>query len=159
MRFTAGGARRQDSVRAGLALLPAGGTVLVHDAVRPFASRALVENVAREAVAGRCVVPAVPPADTLKRVAGDRVIGTLDRSELIAVQTPQGFPLALLSAAHAAWPPNEEATDDAAVCERHGAPVAWVPGEATNRKLTTADDWWWAERVVESGQVRWGGRG
>lgn len=159
LRFAAGGARRQDSVRAGLAILATGGTVLVHDAVRPFASRALIESVGREAAAGRCVVPALPPTDTLKRVAGDRVIETLDRSTLIAVQTPQGFPLGLLAAAHAAWPADEEATDDAAVCERHGAAVSWVPGEPTNRKLTSADDWWWAERVVETGQVRWGGRG
>jgi 2-C-methyl-D-erythritol 4-phosphate cytidylyltransferase/2-C-methyl-D-erythritol 2,4-cyclodiphosphate synthase len=87
------------------------------------------------------------------------VVETLDRSALVAVQTPQGFPLALLRAAHDAWPSDEEATDDAAVCERHGAPVTWIPGETTNRKLTSADDWWWAERVVEAGQVRWGGRG
>ena len=105
------------------------------------------------------MVPGVSPADTLKRVTGDRVIETLDRSKLIAVQTPQGFPLALLADAHAAWPADEEATDDAAICERHGAPVAWIPGEAKNRKLTTADDWSWAEGVIESGEVRWGGRG
>jgi 2-C-methyl-D-erythritol 4-phosphate cytidylyltransferase/2-C-methyl-D-erythritol 2,4-cyclodiphosphate synthase len=155
LRFVPGGARRQDSVRAGLDLLSGDGAVLVHDAVRPFASGALVERVAREAIAGRIVVPAVAPADTLKRVAGERVIETVDRSTLVAVQTPQGFPLALLKAAHAAWTGEEEATDDAAVCECYGAPVAWVPGEALNRKLTGADDWWWAERVVESGRVRW----
>lgn len=155
--FAAGGARRQDSVRAGLKALPGEGAVLVHDAVRPFASRGLVERVAREAAAGRIVVPAVATSDTLKRVAGDRVVETIDRRRLVAVQTPQGFPLALLRAAHAAWQEDEEATDDAAVCERHGAPVAWLPGEALNRKLTGAEDWWWAERVVESGRFRWEG--
>lgn len=159
LRFTVGGVRRQDSVRAGLEVLPGDGAVLVHDAVRPFASHALVERVAREAAFGRIVVPALAPADTLKRVDGDRVVETIDRRSLVAVQTPQGFPLPLLRAAHAAWQDDEEATDDATMCERHGAPVAWLPGEALNRKLTGADDWWWAERMVESGRVRWEGEG
>jgi 2-C-methyl-D-erythritol 4-phosphate cytidylyltransferase/2-C-methyl-D-erythritol 2,4-cyclodiphosphate synthase len=159
LRFTAGGARRQDSVRAGLDALagepPA--AVVVHDAVRPFASPALVERVGAEAQRGRSVVPAIPTADTLKRVDGERVVETLDRSLVVAVQTPQGFPFELLRAAHAAWPEIEEATDDAAVCERFGAPIAWVPGEPANRKLTDADDWWWAERLVESGRITWEG--
>jgi 2-C-methyl-D-erythritol 4-phosphate cytidylyltransferase len=155
LRVVGGGIRRQDSVRAGLEALPAEGAVLVHDAVRPFATHALVDRVARGAVSGRVVVPAVPPADTLKRVDGDRVVETLDRGSLVAAQTPQGFPLGLLATAHAAWPDGEEATDDAAVCERHGAPVSWIPGEPLNRKLTGLDDWWWAERLVESGRVRW----
>jgi 2-C-methyl-D-erythritol 4-phosphate cytidylyltransferase/2-C-methyl-D-erythritol 2,4-cyclodiphosphate synthase len=157
LRVVGGGARRQDSVRAGLEALPREGAVLVHDAVRPFATRALVERVARDAAAGRVVIPALPPADTLKRVDGDRVVETLDRDSLVAAQTPQGFPLGVLAAAHAAWPDDEEATDDAAVCERHGAPVSWIPGELLNRKLTAADDWWWAERLVESGRARWAG--
>ena len=159
LRFAAGGARRQDSVRAGLDALagepPA--AVVVHDAVRPFASPALVERVGAEAQRGRSVVPAIPTADTLKRVDGERVVETLDRSLVVAVQTPQGFPFELLRAAHAAWPETEEATDDAAVCERFGAPIAWVPGEAANRKLTDPDDWWWAERLVESGRITWQG--
>jgi 2-C-methyl-D-erythritol 4-phosphate cytidylyltransferase/2-C-methyl-D-erythritol 2,4-cyclodiphosphate synthase len=157
LRVVSGGARRQDSVRSGLEALPQDGAVLVHDAVRPFATRALVERVAQDAVSGRVVIPAVPPADTLKRVDGDRVVETLDRGSLVAAQTPQGFPLGLLAAAQAAWPDGEEATDDAAVCERHGVLVSWIPGEPINRKLTGEDDWWWAERLVESGRVRWDG--
>ncbi|HEU4464347.1 MAG TPA: 2-C-methyl-D-erythritol 4-phosphate cytidylyltransferase [Gemmatimonadota bacterium] len=159
LRFAAGGARRQDSVRAGLDAIAgeAPGAVLVHDAVRPFASPALVRRIGAEAGRGRSVVPALPAADTLKRVDGDRVVETLDRSLVVAVQTPQGFPFELLSAAHAAWPEGEEATDDAAVCERFGAAIAWVPGEPANRKLTDPDDWWWAERIVESGRVTWEG--
>lgn len=159
VRVTAGGPRRQDSVREGLGALGEAVTVLVHDAARPFASPSLVERVGRHAAAGRAVVPALTPVDTLKRVDEDRVIETVDRARLIAAQTPQGFPLALLRDAHAAWTEAGEATDDAAVCERFGAPVTWIPGEALNRKLTDAEDWWWAERLVESGRVRWGGRG
>lgn len=159
LRFAAGGARRQDSVRAGLEALAdeAPAAVVIHDAVRPFASPALVERVGAEALRGRSVVPALPPADTLKRVDGDRVVETLDRSRVVAVQTPQGFPFQLLHAAHAAWHETEEATDDAAMCERFGAAIAWVPGEPANRKLTDADDWWWAERLVESGRFTWEG--
>jgi 2-C-methyl-D-erythritol 4-phosphate cytidylyltransferase len=155
LRLVGGGARRQDSVRAGLEALPEEDAVLVHDAARPFATLALVERVAEAAAAGRVVVPALPPSDTLKRVEGDRVVETLDRSSLVAVQTPQGFPPGLLAAAHAAWPDTLEATDDAAVCERHGSAVAWIPGEPLNRKLTGADDWWWAERLIDSGRIGW----
>ena len=159
LRFAAGGARRQDSVRAGLEALAdaAPAAVLVHDAVRPFASPALVARVAAAAADGRSVVPAVPAADTLKRVAGGRVVETLDRTALVGAQTPQGFPLGRLLAAHAAWPADEEATDDAAMCERLGEVVGWVPGEARNRKLTDAEDWWWAERLVAEGRVTWEG--
>jgi 2-C-methyl-D-erythritol 4-phosphate cytidylyltransferase/2-C-methyl-D-erythritol 2,4-cyclodiphosphate synthase len=158
VRLAAGGVRRQDSVRAGLRALEAtSGVVVVHDGARPFASAALVERVAKEA-AERAVVPALPAADTIKRVDGQRVVETIDRRAAVAVQTPQGFPIAVLEAAHAAWPDGEAATDDAAMCERMGAPVAWVPGEERNRKLTGPEDWWWAERVVESGRVRWEGR-
>jgi 2-C-methyl-D-erythritol 4-phosphate cytidylyltransferase len=158
VRLAAGGVRRQDSVRAGLqAIDGTGGVVVVHDGARPFASAALVERVAREAAAGRAVVPALPAADTIKRVDGERVVETIERRAVMAVQTPQGFPRDVLEAAHAAWPDGEAATDDAAMCERMGAPVGWVPGEERNRKLTGPEDWWWAERVVESGRVRWRG--
>lgn len=153
-----GGTRRQDSVRAGLAALGAAeGTVVVHDGARPFASAALVERVAGEAATGRAVVPALPAADTMKRVDGSRVIETIDRRTVVAVQTPQGFPRAALEAAHRNWPEEDAATDDAAMCERAGTAVHWLPGEALNRKLTGPEDWWWAERVIESGRVRWRG--
>lgn len=158
VRVVPGGARRQDSVRAGLAAL--GGpeaAVIVHDGARPFATAGLVGRVAEEATAGRVVVPALPAADTMKRVDGTRVVETIDRRTVIAVQTPQGFPRAALEAAHRGWPEEDEATDDAAMCERAGTAVHWIPGEDLNRKLTGPEDWWWAERVLESGRVRWGG--
>ncbi|HJR53999.1 MAG TPA: IspD/TarI family cytidylyltransferase [Gemmatimonadota bacterium] len=158
VRVVAGGARRQDSVRAGLAALEGSiRAVVVHDGARPFASVALVERVANEALAGTVVVPALPAADTMKRVEGQRVVETIERGAVVAVQTPQGFPLEVLRAAHGRWPQGEEATDDAAMCERAGASVRWLPGEPLNRKLTGPEDWWWAERMAESGRVRWGG--
>jgi 2-C-methyl-D-erythritol 4-phosphate cytidylyltransferase len=158
VRVVPGGARRQDSVRAGLeAQGGTEGAVIVHDGARPFASAGLVERVAGEAAAGRVVVPALPASDTMKRVDGARVVETIDRRSVVAVQTPQGFPRVALEAAHRDWPEEDEATDDAAMCERAGTAVHWVSGEALNRKLTGPEDWWWAERVLESGRVRWGG--
>ncbi len=154
IRVTAGGARRQDSVRAGLEALTGVETVLVHDAARPFASRGLCERVARRAAGGRAIIPALPIHDTLKEVEGDRVVGTRDRSRFVAAQTPQGFPLAVLRRTHEqAEPP--EATDDAELCERLGIPVTWIPGESLNRKLTGPDDWAWAERTIAEGGIRW----
>lgn len=154
VRVVAGGDRRRDSVRIGLGALVEAATVLVHDAARPFASRGLVERVARRAAAGRAVVPALVVHDTLKEVDDDRIVRTLERRPVVAVQTPQGFPRALLADAHAA-DGDLEATDDARLCEALGAPVSWVEGEWLNRKLTDAGDWDWAERVVADGVVRW----
>lgn len=158
LRVTGGGARRRDSVRAGLDALDerpaAEATVLVHDAVRPFASRALAQRVATRAARGRAVVPAVPLADTLKEVEGRRVVATRDRDRFVAAQTPQAFPRMLLVEAMAAAS-DADASDCAALCERIGAPVEWVPGEPLNRKLTEPEDWDWAERVLDAGWVRW----
>lgn len=156
LRIVAGGERRQDSVAAGLAALEDEGPVLVHDAARPFVTSGLVERVAARAAGGRAVIPAIPVHDTLKAVDGDRVVRTVDRGPLVAAQTPQGFPLAILREAHAAAE-GGEATDDAELCERIGAPVTWIEGERSNRKITDPEDWEWAVGLVESGRVRWGG--
>lgn len=154
LRVVPGGARRRDSVRAGLDALPVTArTVLIHDAARPFASRGLVERVARRAAAGRAVVPALPVRDTLKEIDGPRVLRTVDRERMVAAQTPQGFPLAGLRDAHAAS--DEDATDDAALCERLGLAVEWIEGEALNRKITDPEDWAWAEGILGAGAVRW----
>ena len=120
-----GGATRSASVRAGLAALEASGAdidvVLVHDAARPLASRALFDAVIAAVRAGAdAVVPGVAVADTLKRVDGDRVVSTVDRDSVVAVQTPQGFRAAALRAAHAA---GGDATDGAARVEAAGGTV------------------------------------
>jgi 2-C-methyl-D-erythritol 4-phosphate cytidylyltransferase/2-C-methyl-D-erythritol 2,4-cyclodiphosphate synthase len=154
LRVVPGGARRRDSVLAGLmALGDDAPTVLVHDAARPFASATLVERVGSRAAAGRAVVPALPVADTLKEIDAERVVATRDRTRFVTAQTPQGFPRALLLDAFGAT--DEDATDCASLCERLGAPVTWVAGEPLNRKLTEAEDWDWAGRVIASGWVRW----
>ena len=131
----AGGATRAASVRCGLAAVPADAAVIVvHDAARPAASPALFRSVVAAVRAGaEAVVPGVPVADTLRRLAG----GTVDRDAVVAVQTPQGFRAEVLRGAHAG---GGEATDDAGLVEAAGGTVEVVPGEPANRKLTHPED-------------------
>ncbi len=154
----AGGATRSESVRNGLAAVPAEADfVLVHDAARPLATPAVYERVIAALEAGAdAVIPAVAVTDTIKvlgpasdaeRDAG--VLGTVettpDRASLVAVQTPQGFRADALRAAHAS---GADATDDAALVEAAGGRVVVVDGDAVNRKITDPDDLEWARRVL-----------
>jgi 2-C-methyl-D-erythritol 4-phosphate cytidylyltransferase len=134
-----GGATRSASVRAALAVVPAAADiVVVHDAARPFAAPALFEAVVAAVGQGADgAVPGVALADTIKRVAAGRVVATLDRTELVAVQTPQAFTAAALRQAHAG---GDEATDDAALVEAAGGRVVVVPGDPANTKITLRSD-------------------
>jgi 2-C-methyl-D-erythritol 4-phosphate cytidylyltransferase/2-C-methyl-D-erythritol 2,4-cyclodiphosphate synthase len=140
----AGGERRQDSVFAGLSALPAGCRhVLVHDAARPFVDPALTGRVVAALSAGRkAVIPAVAVTDTISRVSpGGVVLQTLPRGELAAVQTPQGFELQTLLAAHqAARADGFTATDDASMAARIGIEVHVVEGSPENVKVTHPAD-------------------
>lgn len=152
-----GGARRHESVAAGLAALerldhdrasPAGTrapddrVVLVHDGARPLASRALVESVLAAARGGGAAIPVLPVAETVKRVAGDRVVETLDRSMLATAQTPQGVRRSLLREAFARFPPDgpETWTDEAALLEACRIVVHAIPGDPANLKVTLPGD-------------------
>ncbi len=158
VRVVAGGAERQDSVRCGLAALPPGvDVVLVHDAARcltpPAVFRAVVAAVRGGAVA---VVPVLPVSDTVKRVAGDVVLETVDRRELVAVQTPQGFDPAPLRAAHEAArgaTGAAPATDDAGMLEALGHRVRTVPGDDTAFKVTRPVDLVLAEALLSGGRA------
>ncbi|HXG02720.1 MAG TPA: 2-C-methyl-D-erythritol 4-phosphate cytidylyltransferase [Candidatus Binatia bacterium] len=138
----AGGPTRQASVAAALAALPADvPLVVVHDAVRPFISRPLIDRVVAAARATGAAVCALPVVETVKRVREGRVEATLDRSELWAVQTPQAFRAELLREAHdKARRDGVLGTDDAMLVERLGHPVRVVPGSPDNVKITTAAD-------------------
>lgn len=139
----AGGGERGDSVRAGLAALPADlDVIVVHDAARPLVSSAVVERAIAAAARGLGVVVAVPVTDTIKEVAADgRIVGTPDRSRLWAAQTPQAFPAALLRAAYQrALQEGISATDDAALVAHCGGTVVILPGEPGNLKITTEAD-------------------
>ncbi|MGP3534823.1 2-C-methyl-D-erythritol 4-phosphate cytidylyltransferase [Microbacterium sp. RD1] len=135
-----GGASRQESVAAGLrAVWPDVSVVLVHDAARaltpPDVFRRVLDALADGSAA---VVPALPVVDTLKRVEGETAVAAVDRSELVAAQTPQGFPRVILDAAYAAA--DREFTDDAALVSDAGHPVTVVRGDARAFKITTPDD-------------------
>ncbi len=146
-----GGASRAASVRSGLAAVPAEATVVVvHDAARPLASPALFESVVA-AVIGPSgadgAVPVLPVTDTLKRVADNQVVATVDRDGLVSVQTPQAFRASVLRQAHR---DEAEGTDDASLLESIGATVRTVPGDPRNLKLTVPHDLVLAEILVRS---------
>jgi 2-C-methyl-D-erythritol 4-phosphate cytidylyltransferase len=137
----AGGATRQASVAAALAAVPDGfEIVLVHDAARALTPPELVEAVADAVRGGHgAVIPVLPVIDTIKRVdSSGAVLGTVDRSELRAVQTPQGFQRAVLVKAHEAA--VDEHTDDAGLAERIGVQVHTVPGAEAALKITRPFD-------------------
>jgi 2-C-methyl-D-erythritol 4-phosphate cytidylyltransferase / 2-C-methyl-D-erythritol 2,4-cyclodiphosphate synthase len=147
-----GGASRQASVRAGLEALEAHGPelVLVHDAARPFVSAALIARAISAARASGAAIPVTPVTDTVKVVdPAGRVTGTLERTPLRLVQTPQGFRFAALLAAHrrANAAGRDDFTDDAALAEWAGLTVSTFEGEPANVKLTTSDDFARAEAV------------
>lgn len=155
-----GGATRQASVAAALARLadePDGTVVLVHDAARPLVPAGVVRRVADAVAAGHpAVVPALPVHDTLKQVTPDgTVVATVDRAALRAVQTPQGFTLGVLraahdAAAHRAHAEETAATDDAGLVEALGRPVLVVDGDPDAMKITTPRDLALAEALVGS---------
>jgi 2-C-methyl-D-erythritol 4-phosphate cytidylyltransferase len=153
LSVVAGGIHRGDSVRAGLAALNAAcGVVLVHDGARPFVERSLIDRVIEYARRGEGAVPAVPLSDTLKEVAEDdptRILRTRPRARLWRAQTPQGFPRAILEAAHAhAAHIGHRATDDAALIEAMGVTVRLVPDSSRNIKVTTPEDLALAEMLA-----------
>lgn len=147
-----GGESRQASVLAGLEALATvpPDIVLIHDAARPFLSKALIDSAIAAVTEGAlATVPAIPVVDTIKAVnAAGRVTATPDRAGLRAVQTPQAFAFAPLLEAHrrAAAQAVAGLTDDASVMEWAGHAVSVFPGEAGNVKLTLPEDFDAAER-------------
>jgi 2-C-methyl-D-erythritol 4-phosphate cytidylyltransferase len=152
----AGGPTRADSVRCGLAAVPADAAVIVvHDAARPLASPALFAAVVAAVTDGGAdgAVPGVAPSDTIKAVDDSgRVTGTLDRATLVAVQTPQAFRAEVLRRAHDGA--STSATDDAMVVEALGGTVQVVPGEPGNLKITDPGDLGAAERLLAAREAR-----
>ena len=147
-----GGDTRQDSVARALLALPADiDVVLVHDAARPLVPEELVAAVVSSVRAGHpAVVPGLPVVDTIKGVDADSIVtSTVDRTQLRAIQTPQGFERAVLQRAHAAVNLDEApATDDAGLAERIGVPVLVIPGHEEAFKVTRPFDVVMAEAVL-----------
>lgn len=147
-----GGATRQESGRLGLDQLAAapGGPpdlVLIHDAARPLVDEATISRVIATLAEAEAALVAVPVVDTLKRGEGGYCTGTVDRAGLWRAQTPQGFRFAAIHAAHRRFA-GAGLTDDTAVAEAAGIPVALVPGSDDNLKITTPDDLVRAMRLI-----------
>jgi 2-C-methyl-D-erythritol 4-phosphate cytidylyltransferase/2-C-methyl-D-erythritol 2,4-cyclodiphosphate synthase len=135
--LVSGGSHRQDSVYNGLRSLPVDTDwVLVHDGARPFVSQEVILRVLDALEENPAVVPVVTPKDTIRTEKE-----TLNRSDLKAVQTPQGFHIeTLLEAYETAFERDYYGTDDSGLVERIGVPIALVEGDYGNRKITTSDD-------------------
>ncbi|MXY15929.1 MAG: 2-C-methyl-D-erythritol 4-phosphate cytidylyltransferase, partial [Acidobacteria bacterium] len=158
VRLVAGGARRQDSVAAGLAAVaPASEIVVIHDAARPFCTPDLIDRTIAAAVESGAATAALPAFDTVKegRVAeGVAVVGaTLPRESIYLVQTPQAFRVDLLRDAVERASGGAEATDETTLLERAGHPVRLVQGDVRNFKVTSADDLALAGRIAAAGPL------
>lgn len=146
--LTTGGADRAASVRNGLAALPESGKVLIHDAARPCVSAGVIDGVLEALETATAAAPGLPVTDALWQGAEGLVTGTQDRSTLYAAQTPQGFDLATIRAAHAAH--QGAAADDVEVARGAGIDVVITQGSADNLKITTAADFARATRILET---------
>ncbi len=138
-----GGRERGDSVWNGIEdLEPEVEIVVVHDAARPLVTDSTIDAVIRQARAGTGAIAALPVVDTLKEVDDDgRIVRTVDRARLWRAQTPQAFPRDMIERAHLeARRAGVGATDDAALCERIGAPVVVVRGSERALKVTEEGD-------------------
>ncbi len=147
--IVSGGETRQDSVARALLALPADvDVVLVHDAARPLVPPDVVDRVSAAVRGGHdAVIPTLGVVDTIKEVDDGIVIGTLDRSRVHAVQTPQGFARAVLQRAHASSE-GSDATDDAGLVERMGVVVHTVAGDEEAFKITRPLDLVLAEAIL-----------
>ncbi len=144
-----GGSERQYSIYNGIKVLQGNGIVLVHDGARPFIDKDQIQSLVLAAEKYGASVLAVPVKDTVKKVKEQKVIETVERSSLWAIQTPQAFRVPLLRKAYEL---AEEAgflgTDDASLVEQIGHDVIIVEGNYDNIKITTPEDLFFAETII-----------
>ncbi len=154
-----GAQSRQNSTRAGLEAWAGSmpDTVLIHDAVRPLADQATISRVIEALKTAPAVVPGLPVTETLRRATDGLSNGTVDRTGLWRMQTPQGFDFRTILEAHRTAT-RDDYTDDAAILEAVGTKVSVVPGHIDNLKITTPDDLAAAERILMNtlGDIRTG---
>ncbi len=152
----AGGRERQDSVEKALnALDESVEIVVIHDAARPFVSKASIQASIEAAIEHGAATVAIPCSDTiLTAKEGDFLAGTPDRHRLWACQTPQTFRVDVIKKAHKyAREHGFSGTDDATLVQRMGAPVKLVKGTPFNFKITTGEDVALAEAIIQKGLV------
>lgn len=153
LKIVSGGEERQDSVRNALAAVSdEANVIVVHDAVRPFLTGEMVQDVVAAARAGGAAIIALPMRDTVKQVGPDgHIERTVDRKPLWLAQTPQAFRTAWLKEAHAkAQAARIQATDDAFLVEWCGYPVKVVEGSGENIKVTRPEDMIIGEAILAS---------
>ncbi|WHY67215.1 2-C-methyl-D-erythritol 4-phosphate cytidylyltransferase [Neobacillus sp. SuZ13] len=145
-----GGKERQDSIFNALKTVETDGIILVHDAARPFISKEHIYRLTKVAEDTGAAILGVPAKDTIKKVQDGLVVETVERSSLWAVQTPQAFRISLLMEAYEkAEKDSFLGTDDASLVERTGHPITMVEGDYDNIKLTTPEDIFFAEAILE----------
>lgn len=152
--FVHGGKERQDSVYNALQAAGKEGIVLVHDGARPF----IQEDTIREAVSAAdlygAAVVGVPVKDTIKKVQDKKIVETVERSSLWAIQTPQAFRVSILLEAHnRAQEEGFLGTDEASLVERIPYEIRIVEGNYDNIKLTTPEDLYFAEAIIKKRQI------
>lgn len=154
VEVVAGGETRSGSVRKGFAALSAADAdvVAVHDAARPLVTAAEAAAVVTAAEESGAAIAAIPVVDTIKLAKDGRVLRTLDRSHLVAAATPQAFRGAIL---RRALDSGRDATDEAALCEDLGIPVAVVPVSRLAFKITTPADLELAEAILRARNRGW----
>jgi len=151
-QITPGGKRRQDSVKNGLdALSSHSEIIIIHDGVRPFVTKEMIEDSIRAAIRFGAAIIAMPVKDTIKMAHTDgTILKTLDRETLYQAQTPQAFQAPLIREAYSkAMEDNFFGTDDASLVERLGKKVHILPGSYTNIKITTPEDLMLANLILE----------
>jgi 2-C-methyl-D-erythritol 4-phosphate cytidylyltransferase/2-C-methyl-D-erythritol 2,4-cyclodiphosphate synthase len=154
-----GGATRRESVQAGLEAIGSARQVLIHDAARPFLSRAVIDRLLAALDKTPGSIPVLSVVDTLARVEDDILGETVSREELVRVQTPQAFHFDTILAAHRGWSGLAEPTDDAQVARAAGHAVLAVPGDAMLEKLTHEADFAAAEARLGSALISRTGMG
>jgi 2-C-methyl-D-erythritol 4-phosphate cytidylyltransferase len=150
LMISTGGRTRTESVYNGLEDLPdEAAVVLIHDAARPLVGDETIDRVIASVREGQCAIAALPVVDTLKEVdEHSLIVRTVERDKLWRAQTPQGFPRMTIVQAHReAKAQRISATDDAALCERLGIPVAVVRGSERAMKITDESDFARAEAL------------
>ena len=142
VKVVAGGVTRSDSVAEGIKVLPADSAyVLIHDGVRPFVGKRLIDEVIDAAMESQAATAAIPVSDTLKSVSGKKITGSISRKDVWRIQTPQCFNLKILQEGfHQAKQDGFVATDESSLVERMNREVTVVTGDEANVKITTLAD-------------------
>jgi 2-C-methyl-D-erythritol 4-phosphate cytidylyltransferase len=148
--IVSGGKERQHSIYNALKKVSGNGVILVHDAARPFVKKEHIHRLMENAEKYGAAILGVPAKDTMKKVLDGKVVETVERTSLWAVQTPQAFRMSiLLEANELAEKENFVGTDDASLVERLSVPIKMVEGDYDNIKLTTPEDLFFAEAILK----------